>query len=134
VFVDALRTDELRSAIEAAAAPILLATVCARRVVDRIGLPIAAMIWVEQASPARLDQIRRDYSDYDESADSGRRHPLYKEVEAYIATRDGRQTWSISTRQIDAHARRASAKAHGGSLVPPRRRTVIVRQLGRERG
>jgi hypothetical protein len=35
-----------------------------------------------------LDQIRRDYCDYDENADAARRHPLYKEVEAYIAAHD----------------------------------------------
>jgi hypothetical protein len=93
MFLGALRIDDLRRAIEVAATPpVLLATVCARHVADRTGLPIAAFIWVEQASLVRLDQIRRDYFDYDENSDSGRRHPLYKEVEAYIAACDARRT------------------------------------------
>jgi hypothetical protein len=93
MFVGAIRIDDLRRAIElATASTVLLATVCARHVVDRVGLPIVAMIWVEQASLVRLDQIRRDYFDYDENADTGRRHPLYKEVEAYIAACDARRT------------------------------------------
>ena len=92
MFVGALRIDALRRTIETAATPpVLLATVCARQVVDRIRLPTAGIIWVEQASAVRLDLIRRDYCDYDENADAARRHPLYKEVEAYIAAHDARR-------------------------------------------
>jgi hypothetical protein len=93
VFVDALRFDDLRRTIDTAAAPpVLLATVCARYVVDPIGQPVAAIIWVEHASAVRLDQTQRDYFDYDENRDASREHPLYKEVEAYVAAVDARRT------------------------------------------
>jgi len=93
MFVGALKVDDLRRAVETAnTQAVLLATVCARLVAGRLGLPIASVIWVEQASAIRLAQISRDYFDYDENADFGRRHPLYKEVEAYIAAVDARRS------------------------------------------
>jgi hypothetical protein len=39
----------------------------------------------------RLDQTQRDYFDYDDNSDASREHPLYKEVEAYVAAVDARR-------------------------------------------
>ncbi len=48
MFIGALRIDDLRRAITSAPAqPVLLATVCARQVVERIGLTPSSIIWVE---------------------------------------------------------------------------------------
>ena len=95
MFLGALRIDELRRAIETATPPVLLSSVCGRQVAERLGLPVRAFIWVEQASPVRLDQIRRDYFDYDDNADAECSHPLHRDVEAYIAACDARRTPDI---------------------------------------
>jgi len=90
-FLAALRIDELRRAIEAGAPLVLLSSVCARQVIERLGLPVAAIVWIEQASLVRLDQMRRDFYDHDENADSIEEDPFYEEVETYIASYDARR-------------------------------------------
>jgi adenylate kinase family enzyme len=90
-FLAALRIDELRRAIEAGAPLVLLSSVCARQVIERLGLPVAAIVWIEHASLVRLDQMRRDFYDHDENADSIEEDPFYEEVEAYIASYDARR-------------------------------------------
>jgi hypothetical protein len=89
-FVDALRIADLRRAIEDGGPLVLMSGVCARQVVERLGLTAAAFVWIERASSVRLDQISRDFFDYDDLADTPSQHPLYKEVEAYIVARNAR--------------------------------------------
>ena len=89
VFVDELRIDDMHHAIEAGGQLVLLSGVCAQRVLERLGIPAAAVVWVESASLLRLDQICRDFFEYDEGdMDAPTDLPLYKEVEAYIDTYD----------------------------------------------
>jgi hypothetical protein len=90
VFVDALRFDDLRRAIEAAKPPVLLSSVCARQVIERLGLVAAAFIWVETASLVRLKQIRRDFYDGIEERAPRGVSKLLDEVEAYVAAYNAR--------------------------------------------
>ena len=68
MFLGALRIDELRRALEGAAPPVLFSSVCARQVIEKLGLSAAGVIWVEQASQQRLEQARRDF-ELDDNAD-----------------------------------------------------------------
>jgi hypothetical protein len=89
MFLGALRFDDLRRALADTAPPVLFSSVCARQVIEKLGLSAALVIWVEQASKQRLEQARRDFA-LDENADRADQSPLYKEVEAYIAACDAR--------------------------------------------
>jgi hypothetical protein len=67
VYVEALRIDKLRPLVEAAlkAAPVvLLDAVCARAVVERLGLSAAAFVYVQRVSlagvPGDLDMMDAD--------------------------------------------------------------------------
>jgi hypothetical protein len=96
VFVDELRIDDMRHAIEAGGQLVLLSGVCAQRVLERLGIPAAAVVWVESASLLRLDQICCDFFEYDEGdMDAPTDLPLYKEVEAYIDTYDARRRCDV---------------------------------------
>jgi hypothetical protein len=90
-FVGALRIEEMRHAIEAGGPLVLLSSVCARRVVEQLKMTATAFVWVEWASLVRLDQMCRDFFEYDEGAEVPSKHPLYKEVQAYIDTSDARR-------------------------------------------
>ena len=90
-FIEALRFDELRAALEAATPPVLLSTACGRQVALRLDMPVAPFIWIEHASLIRLDQATRDFHDYDEYADSAEAGPLYREVEAYLTETNARK-------------------------------------------
>jgi adenylate kinase family enzyme len=90
-FVEKLRIADMRRTIEAGGPLVLLSGVCARRVIERLELPAAAFVWVEWASLVRLDQMCRDFFEYDEGAGISSKHPLYKEVQAYIDTYDARR-------------------------------------------
>lgn len=96
VFVDALRIDDMRHAIEAGGPLVLLSGLCAQRVLERLGMIAAAVIWVESASLLRLDQMCRDFYEYDEGdVDAPDDLPAYKEVEAYIETYDPRRRCDV---------------------------------------
>jgi hypothetical protein len=96
VFVDALRFDDMRDAIEAGGPLVLLSGVCAHHVLERLGTPAAAVVWVESASLLRLDQIRRDFYEYDEGdMEAPSDLPAYKEVKAYIDAYDARRRCDV---------------------------------------
>lgn len=96
VFVDALRIDDLRQGIEAGGPLVLLSGVCAQRVLKQLGRSAAAVVWVEIASPLRIDQICRDFYEHDEGDNEAPDNlPLYKEVEAYIAAYDARRRCDV---------------------------------------
>lgn len=88
-FLGALRTDDLRRALERAAPPVLFSSLCAQQVLEKLGLSAEIIIWVEQASRQRLEEARRDFErDYDAEAADESAHS--SEVEAYIAAYDAR--------------------------------------------
>lgn len=91
MFVGALRIADLRRRIEESGPLVLLSGLCARQVVEALGLTAAAFVWVERASLLRLGQIRRDFFEFDDGADATSEHPVYEEVEAYIAACDARR-------------------------------------------
>jgi len=91
-FVDMLRIDDLRFTVKAGGPLVLMSGVLARQVVERLEITAAAFVWVECASLLRLDQMIRDFFDYDEGAlHFPNKHRLYKEVQAYIDTYDARR-------------------------------------------
>jgi len=91
VFVDALRFDDLRYAIEASGPLVLLSGVCAQRILERLGTVAAAVVWVETASLLRLELMCRDFYEHDEGdKEAPSDLPAYKEVEAYIDAYDAR--------------------------------------------
>ena len=89
LFLDALRIDELRRALEGAKPPVLFSSVCARQVIEKLGLATALVIWVEQVPAPRLEQARRDFAS-DDNAGMARPSSRHQEVEAYIAAYDAR--------------------------------------------
>lgn len=96
VFVDALRLGDMCQTIEAGGPLVLLSGICAQHVLEQLGLPAAAVIWVESASLLRLDQICRDFYEHDESdVDVPNDLPAYKEVAAYITAYDARRRCDV---------------------------------------
>jgi hypothetical protein len=89
MFLGALRIHELRRALEDSKPPVLFSSVCARQVIEKLGLRPAGIVWVEQVSVQRLEQARRDFA-LDDTADLPEQSPLHKEVQAYIAAYDAR--------------------------------------------
>jgi adenylate kinase family enzyme len=90
-FVDMLRIDNLRFTVKAGGPLVLMSGVLARQVVERLQITAATFVWVEWASLLRLDQMIRDFFDYDEGAHLLSKHRLYKEVQTYIDTYDARR-------------------------------------------
>jgi hypothetical protein len=93
-FVGALRLDEMRSSLTAslASAPLVMfSTVCARQAIELAKLSAAAFIWVEKSSLVLIDNMERDFDEYDDYKDDTSQHVLYAEVEAYIAAYDARR-------------------------------------------
>ena len=78
MFVGALRLDDMRSSLNASLAIsplVLLSTILARRVVERLEIAVAAFVWVES-----LD----DYNDPPEAIVSIKPTPLRAEVTTYM--------------------------------------------------
>lgn len=97
VFLDALRIDDLRNHIQTAfqSSPIvLLATVCARDVVDRMGLSNAVYVYVQWASRERLEHTRDNFdADIDAPSDDlldDENLVLHRAVEEYHSARNPR--------------------------------------------
>jgi hypothetical protein len=91
-FVEALRIDDLRRAIEAGGPLVLLSGICAWHVIERLQMPAAAVVWVELASLSRLDQMCRTFFDYDEGAGvPPSKHSIHVEVQVYIDAYDARR-------------------------------------------
>jgi hypothetical protein len=86
-FIETLQLDELKAEIEQAlrlSDVVLLATVCARQVVNMAGLPKATFIYVERTSSTLLEVHKRDFDDdFDAPNPDGSEHPLHWEVEDY---------------------------------------------------
>ena len=86
-FIDALQFDDLRIGVAQAlqhSSAALLASVCARQVVDLADLPKATFIYVEEASPTLLEIQMRDFDDDFVAPDPDPRlHRLHWEVEEY---------------------------------------------------
>jgi hypothetical protein len=92
-FADMLHIEDLRRAIEAGGPLVLMSGVCARPVLERLQLPAAAIVWVQWAPLLRLDQICRDFLDYDEDAiaPGGRKRSIHAEVQTYVDAYDARR-------------------------------------------
>ncbi len=91
-FANAIRIDDLRRTIEAGGPLVLLSGVCARQVVERLKISAAAFVWVQTASLLRLDQMCRDFLEYDEDAGvRPTKHSNYMEVQDYIDAHDARR-------------------------------------------
>jgi adenylate kinase family enzyme len=115
-FVDKLRIDDMRRAIEAGGPLVLLSGVCARQVVERLQASAAAVVWVQKASLSRLDQMCRDFFEYDE--DTGvpwSKHSIHKEVQAYIDTYDARRRPDVI--YMNAHGDRVLGRAYPSSGI-----------------
>jgi hypothetical protein len=90
-FLEALKLDELRDRIRASFATsplVLFSSVCARQVIDRLGVNATAHVWVERSSLACLEIDRRDFAG-DHNADAPVSE-LHREIEAYIKVSDAR--------------------------------------------
>ncbi len=89
--MDALQLDQLKDELEQSlhhSKMPLLAGVCARQIVDLAGLPEAAYIYVEAASPTLLEIHKRDFGDDFNAHDPDPHlHRLHWEVEVYHRSR-----------------------------------------------
>jgi adenylate kinase family enzyme len=91
-FVQALRIDDMHRAIEAGGALVLLSGVCAWQVVERVQVPAASVVWVQRASLIRLEQMCRDFFEYDEDVGvPWSKHSIHEEVQTYIDRYDARR-------------------------------------------
>jgi hypothetical protein len=89
LFADALRIDEMRRAVETGGPLVLLSGICARQVIARLQLPAAAFVWIQHASLTRMEQMCRDFLDYDEDAGVPiNKHSIHQDVQAYIDSND----------------------------------------------
>lgn len=96
-FADMLHINDLRRAIEAGGPLVLMSGVCARQVLKRLQLPAAGIVWVQRASLLRLDQMCRDFLDYDEDAiapGAGKRS-IHVDVQAYVDAHDARRNADV---------------------------------------
>jgi hypothetical protein len=113
-FVDKLRIDDMRRAIEAGGPLVLLSGVCARQVLERLKIPAAAIVWVQWTSLSRLDQMCRDFLEYDEDAGvRPSKHSIHEQVEAYIDAFDARRRPDVI--YMNAYGDRVLGRAHPSS-------------------
>ena len=89
-FLNALDVDALRGALEAARPPLLLSSLCARQVIERLGLSAAIFIWVEKTSRLPLQQTIRDFALDTSAGPAGAVTAYREEAEAYVAAHDAR--------------------------------------------
>ena len=102
----------MRRDIEAGGPLVLLSGICARQVVERLKMPTVAFVWVQTASLERLDQMCRDFLEYDEDAGvRPSKHSIHMEVQVYIDAHDARRRADVV--YMNAYADRQAYSSSG---------------------